>query len=136
MIDFQGLTFLADVMCVLSMRVRSTIPIVLLVIIIAFTACYAWGVVRTGDERADETPIYFKDAEVGDRVYLDGRVNSVNSSYGIACVNVSLLGDYPRPLQVNIYTKEDHGVKSVDNVYVIGVKTDIDEMIAYTIALR
>ena len=85
---------------------------------------------RTGDERAD-TLIYFKDAEVGDRVYLNGKVNFVNSSYGIACVNVSLLGDYPRPLQVNIYFKEDYDIKTVDNVYVIGVKTDSDEMIAY-----
>ena len=116
--------------------VRPTIPIVFLAIVIAFVACYAWGVVRTGDERADETLIYFKDADVGDRVYLNGKVNSVNSSYGIACVNVSLLGDYPRPLQVNIYFKEDYDIKAVDNVYVIGVKTDSDEMIAYMITLR
>ena len=118
------------------MSVRPTIPIVFLAIVIAFVACYAWGVVRTGDERADETLIYFKDADVGDRVYLNGKVNSVNSSYGIACVNVSLLGDYPRPLQVNIYFKEDYDIKAADNVYVIGVKTDSDEMIAYMITLR
>ena len=123
--------------CVFShMSVRPTIPIVFLAIVIAFVACYAWGVVRTGDERADETLIYFKDADVGDRVYLNGKVNSVNSSYGIACVNVSLLGDYPRPLQVNIYFKEDYDIKAADNVYVIGVKTDSDEMIAYMITLR
>ncbi|HDN64843.1 MAG TPA: hypothetical protein ENF23_00870 [Methanosarcinales archaeon] len=79
------------------MEKRSSIHIVLLVVIIAFIACYAWGVVRMSDERADETLIYFKDGAVGDRVYLDGRVNSVSSSYGIVCVNISLLGDYPRP---------------------------------------
>ncbi len=102
------------------MRQRSTISIVLLVIVIAFIACYAWGVVRTGDERADETLIYFKDAEVGDRVYLNGKVNSVNSSYGITCVNISLLGDYPRPLQVNIYTKEDCIIKDGETMQAIG----------------
>jgi len=37
---------------------------------------------------------------------------------------------------VNIYTKEDHGVKTADNVRVIGVKTDTDEMIAYLITIR
>ena len=51
------------------MEKRLSIHIVLLVIVVAFIACYAWGVVRTGDERADETLIYFKDAEVGDWVY-------------------------------------------------------------------
>ena len=67
---------------------------------------------------------------------INGKVNSVSSNYGISCVNVSLLGDYPRPLQVNIYFKEDYDVKTVGNVYVIGVKTDSDEMIAYMITLR
>ena len=118
------------------MKQRSTIPIALLVIIIAFVACYTWGVLRMGDEHADESLIYFKDAEVGDRAYLDGRVNSVSSSYGIICVNVSLLGDYPRPLQVNIYTKEDCTIKDGETVQAIGVKTDTDEMIAYMITPR
>ena len=105
-------------------------------IIVAFIACYTWGVVRTCDERVDESPTYFKDAEVGNRVYLNGKVNSVSSSYGIACVHVSLLGDYPRPLQVNIYTKEDCTIKDGETVQAIGVKTDTDEMIAYMITIR
>ena len=118
------------------MEKRSSIHIVLLVIVIAFIACYAWGVVRTGDERADEPLTYFKDGAIGDRVYLDGRVNFVSSSYGVACVNVSLLGGYPRPLQVNIYTKEDCIIKDGETMRAIGVKTDTDEMIAYMITLR
>ena len=89
-----------------------------------------------GDERADETLIHFKDAEVGNWVYHNGMVNSVNSSYGIACVNISLLGDYPRPLQVNIHTKEDCSIKDGETVQAIGVKTDTEEMIAYMIAIR
>ena len=40
---------------------------VLLVIIIASVTCYAGGVVRTGDERADESLTYFKDDVIGDR---------------------------------------------------------------------
>gem|GEM_PF-7074691 len=63
-------------------------------------------------------------------------MNSVSSSYGIICVNVSLLGDYPRPLQVNIYTKEDCTIKDGETVQAIGVKTDTDEMIAYMITIR
>lgn len=88
------------------------------------------------DERVDEPLIYFKDGAVGDRVYLDGRVNCVSSSYGVACINVTMHGGYPRTLQVNIYTKEDHGVKTADNIHVIGVKTGNDEMIAYRITIR
>ena len=42
---------------------------VLLVIIVVFIACFAWGVVITGDERADEPLTYFKGGAVGDRVY-------------------------------------------------------------------
>jgi len=117
------------------MEKRAPILIVFIVII-AFVACYIWGVVRMSDERANEPLTYFMDGAVDDRVYLNGKVNSVSSSYGIACVNVSLLGGYPRPLQVNIYTKEDHGIKTADNVRVIGVKTDTDEMIAYLITIR
>ena len=118
------------------MRQRSTISIALLAIIIAFVACYTWGVLRMGDEHADEPLTYFRDGAIGDRVYLNGKVNSVSSSYGVACVNVSRHGGYPRTLQVNIYTKEDHGVKAVDNVCAIGVKTNTDEMIAYMITIR
>ena len=117
------------------MEKRANISIVLIVIIVAFMACYTWGVVRIGDERADEPLIYFQDGAIGDRVYLNGRVNSVSSSYEVACVNVTMCG-YPRPLQVNIYTKEDHGVEAVDNVRVLGVKTGSNEMIAYLITLR
>jgi len=80
------------------MEKRAPILIVFIVII-AFVACYIWGVVRMSDERANEPLTYFMDGAVDDRVYLNGKVNSVSSSYGIACVNVSLLGGYPRPLQ-------------------------------------
>ena len=52
-----------------------------------------------------------------------GGVNSVSSSYGVACVNVSLLGDYPRPLQVNICTKEDCTIKDGETIQAVGVKT-------------
>lgn len=118
------------------MRQRSTIPIVLLVIIIAVVACYALGVVRTGDERADETLIYFTNAAVDDRVYLDGTVKSVSSSYGIACVNVNIFRGYPDLAYVHIYTKEDCIIKDGETVQAIGVKTDTDEMIAYMITPR
>jgi hypothetical protein len=118
------------------MEKRTTISIVLIVTIVAFVACYTWGVVRMGDERADEPLTYFKDGAVGDRVYLNGKVNSASSSYGVACVNVSLLGEYPRPLQVNIYAREEQGVGAQDTVRALGVKTDSDEMIAYLITLR
>ena len=118
------------------MRARSTIPIVLLVILIAFVACYTWGVVRTGDERADESLIYFKDGAVDDRVYLDGTVNSMSSSYGITCINVTMLGSYPQTLQVNIYTKEDCNIEDGGTMQAIGVKTNTDEMIAYMITIR
>lgn len=118
------------------MKKRSTIPIALLVVIIAFVACYTWGVLRMGDERVDEPLTYFKDGAIGDRVYLDGMVNSVSSSYGVACVNISMLGGYPRTLQVNIYTKEDCTIKDGETMRAIGVKTDTDEMIAYMITIR
>ena len=89
-----------------------------------------------GDEHADETLIYFKDGAVGDRVYLDGTVNSMSSSYGITCINVTMLGSYPQTLQVNIYTKEDYTIKAGETVQAIGIKTDTDEMIAYMITIR
>ena len=118
------------------MEKRSSIHIVLIVIIIAFIACYAWGVLRMGDEHADEPLIYFKDGAVGDRVYLDGTVNSMSSSYGITCINVTMLGSYPQTLQVNIYTKEDCNIEDGGTMQAIGVKTDTDEMIAYMITIR
>ena len=119
-----------------NMKQRSTISIALLVIIIAFVACYTWGVLRTGDEHADEPLTCFKDGAIGDRVYLDGKVTSVSSSYGITCVNVTMLGGYPRTLQVNIYTKEDCNIEVGGTMQAIGIKTDTDEMIAYMITIR
>lgn len=118
------------------MKKISGIYIVLFVIVVAFIGCYTWGVVRMGDERSDESLIYFKDAAIGDRTYLNGRVNSMSSSYGIVHTNISLLGDYPRPLQVNIYSTQDYGIKEGDDVYVIGAKTNSNEMIAYTMTIK
>ena len=51
---------------------------VLLVIIIAFVACYTWAVLRMGDEHADEPLTYFKEDTVGDRAYLDGAKDHAN----------------------------------------------------------
>ena len=42
-----------------------------------------------GNEHADETLTDFKDGAIGDRVYLDGRVNSVSSSLGHSAVEVA-----------------------------------------------
>ena len=38
---------------------------------------------------------------------------------GIICVNVIMLGEYPRPLQVNIHTKEDCIIKDGETVQAI-----------------
>ena len=49
------------------MEKRAPILIVFIVII-AFVACYIWGVVRMSDERANEPLTYFMDGAVDDRV--------------------------------------------------------------------
>ena len=113
---------------------NAAIPIALIVLTIAFTACYSYSIERTSD--VGESMVYFKEAAIGERAYLEGSVNFVRCKYSITYINVSLLGDYPRPLQVGIYSNKDYSVKKGDKIYVIGVKTNTAEMIAYLINIQ
>ena len=112
----------------------AAIPIALIVLTIAFTTCYTYSVQRTSD--VGESMVYFKEAAIGEKAYLEGSVNFVRCKYSITYINVSLLGDYPRPLRVGIYSTKDYSVKKGDRIYVIGVKTNTAEMIAHMISIR
>lgn len=119
----------------MDIRKRSAaIPTILVVLTIAFTACHTLSIERTSD--GSGSMVYFKEAVIGEKAYLEGSVNFVKCNYSITYINVSLLGDYPRPLQVGIYSKTDCGVKEGDRIYVIGVKTNTAEMIAYMINIE
>ena len=109
------------------------IPIILIVLTIAFTACYSYSIERTRDVGS---MVYFKDAAIGEKAYLEGSVNFVRCNYSLTYINVSLLGDYPRPLGVGIYSNKDYSVKKGDKIYVIGVKTNTAEMIAYLVNIQ
>ena len=113
---------------------NAAIPIILIVLTIAFTACYSYSIERTSD--VSGSMVYFKDAAIGEKAYLEGTVNFVRCNYSIAYINVSLLGGYPRPLQVGIYSNKDYSVKKGDRIYVIGVKTNTAEMIAYRVNIQ
>ena len=89
----------------------AAIPIALIVLTIAFTTCYTYSVQRTSD--VGESMVYFKEAAIGEKAYLEGSVNFVRCKYSITYINVRLLGDYPCPLQVGIYSTKITALRKV-----------------------